>query len=745
MRAGDFIKHMQSLLGDPNGDFHTTEKMLLHLNTAIEDICTRSRTLCSWMYIDAVAGQGQYGLPDDFLEFKFVGFYYRDQLIPLNPSGMRDAAPPVFSERYQTYNQIPLTYADGGNASVEKLVGTVIETEDATIADYEGLEVPEDATDTTLIGTATANQYTWTDISDADIRHGRWRGEVADAIARDALTDNLANDVIFQLDDNTFWEWEVGSGWREITSYVGTFFIDHVGTDSFSSVFLNEGYTDTELDTYFETNTFSTVNSTYVHRTGTVNQLQRLTAITPRLENEYTWEDISDADIRFNGRWRGVVADETARDALPIKHNGDVTFKLDDNTLWEWNRLIGRWDNVTSKPGYLLRDHIPPDSGATVVFLNQGYTDEELDTYFETHELSTTESTYVHRTGDINQLQRLTAITEVEASLEITLADYVIDYVHDNGPIVGYIESYGDPIPTNETGIVFIEGNQAFQQVDGGVGHPSYISIAETDTESGTLTLHYLGSARESELRNFWTEDGPYQTDRAYYFFDTDKQQLRRVQRTTRDVRQYVGDPERTLAVEVTPTEYDSILIGDKIINYTDNSEGIVTDKSLFSETVGIFHFQMFNGTDNMMEVGDEFRILSNTEHLHSILLSPPPRTDDEIGAESIFVFYAKRQIPITMFNITEGTDEIELGAEWHSALRHRVGYYASLEEKGVDSSQTQFYDIKYETDYMRAFPKANRRIREAISSWRNSNRRLPSRVTITQSGDYAVRNPTVS
>ena len=744
MRAGSFITHMQSLLGDPEGDFHTTEKMLLHLNTAIEDICTRSRTICSWHYISAEEDRGMYGLPENFLEFKFVGFYYRDQLIPLSPSGITGAAPSVFSERFTNYNQIPLTYADGGNASTEKLVGTVIETEDSVVAYYAGVEVPEDAADTTSMGTATANQYTWSDVSDADIRHGRWRGEVADAVARDAVTDNLANDVLFQLDNNTFWEWEVGSGWNDITGYIATFFIDHVGTDSFSSMFLSEGYTDAQLDTYFETNTFSTIKSTYVHRTGDVNQLQRLTAITPRLENEYTWVDISDSDIRFNGRWRGEVADTTARNALTGNENGDVAFKLDDNTLWEWNELSSSWDNVTSKPGYLLIDHIPPESGDTVVFLNQGYTDAELDTYFETHELSTSHSTYVHRTGDINQLQRLTAITEVEATTENVLGDYVIDYVHDNGPIVGYIDSYGDPIPTNETGLVFIEGNQAFQIVENGVGQADCTNISDLQTENGNLTLSFIGRSEESDLSSFWTEDEPYSTSHAYYYFDITQQELRLVQREIKTIKAYVGRSEETLAVEVTPTEYNSILIGDRLINYTDDSEGIIIDKARFSDTTAIFTVEMAGGTDNKMEVGDEFRVLSNTAHRHSLVLSPPPRTTDAEGVESIYIFYAREHIPFSMLNIEHGTDEIELGTEWNTVLRHRVAYYASLEEKGIDNPQTQSFDIRYETDYMKAFPKANRRIREAISAWRGNSRKLSPKVTITQTGDNTVPTLTV-
>ena len=121
MRAGNFITHVQALVGDPDGDLHTTEKVLLHLNTAIEEICTRSRTVCTYIYLPAIKGQGMYGMPDPFLAFKFVGYYYQDRLIEVYPGGITDAAPGIFSQR--NYYSIPHTYADGGNAFIEKVVG----------------------------------------------------------------------------------------------------------------------------------------------------------------------------------------------------------------------------------------------------------------------------------------------------------------------------------------------------------------------------------------------------------------------------------------------------------------------------------------------------------------------------------------------------------------------------------------------------------------------------------------------
>lgn len=336
MRAGNFITHVQSLVGDPAGDFHTTEKVLRHLTTAIEDICTRSRTICTWLYIAAERGRGMYGLPDNFLEFKFVGFYYQDQLIELHPGGVADTAPRIFSERYQTYNRIPHTFADGGNAFIEKVVTTV-----------------------------------------------------------------------------------------------------------------------------------------------------------QTLESQ--------------------------------------------------------------------------------------------------------------------------------------------------------------------------------QQVYPGVGTGTFIAGAEIPT----------------------------------------------------------------------------VKRGDRLINFTDNSEGDIIDVD--PPNGRVTYANLANGEDNTMSEGDEFRILSRTEHLHTLVLSPPPQKDDATGAESIYVFFAREHIPITMADIDNQNDEIEIGTEWNSTLRHRVCYYASLEEKGIDNPQTQIYDVKYETDYMKAFPKANRRIRQILSTWRRGGKRPPPRVTIRQIGDYAVRNPAVT
>ena len=180
--------------------------------------------------------------------------------------------------------------------------------------------------------------------------------------------------------------------------------------------------------------------------------------------------------------------------------------------------------------------------------------------------------------------------------------------------------------------------------------------------------------------------------------------------------------------------------IGDRIFNMTDNSEGEVLELSEgFSQ---ITFKNLFNGERNTMEVDDIFRIVSATEHRHAIAISPPPPKTDTFGAESIYLYIARNHKQITQEAIDNENDEIELGSEFDSALRHRVGYYASLEEHGIDHPKTIAFSVQYETDYHKTYPKANRRIRQYLTSWRQQSRRIKPRRTLKQTADYSVRRP---
>lgn len=96
----------------------------------------------------------------------------------------------------------------------------------------------------------------------------------------------------------------------------------------------------------------------------------------------------------------------------------------------------------------------------------------------------------------------------------------------------------------------------------------------------------------------------------------------------------------------------------------------------------------------------------------------------EEVGTESLFLYYSRSHKEITQTEIDDGNDELEIDNEFRSTLRHRIAYYASLDEKGLDHPATQGFDIKYETDYARAIIPVRRRIRQFISSWREGVRR---------------------
>lgn len=183
------------------------------------------------------------------------------------------------------------------------------------------------------------------------------------------------------------------------------------------------------------------------------------------------------------------------------------------------------------------------------------------------------------------------------------------------------------------------------------------------------------------------------------------------------------------------------VLPGDRLVNLTDNSEGVISN--LMGGDVQVIFVGLSGGEDNRMEVGDQFRVLSPQASRKNLVISPPPPESDEVGNESLFTYYSRSHQEITQQRIDDGNDTLEIDTEFASTLRHRICYYASLDEKGLDHTATQAFDIKYETDYARAIIPVRRRIRQFISTWRSNTRRLTSvrgLETISRTADWNLR-----
>ena len=171
----------------------------------------------------------------------------------------------------------------------------------------------------------------------------------------------------------------------------------------------------------------------------------------------------------------------------------------------------------------------------------------------------------------------------------------------------------------------------------------------------------------------------------------------------------------------IAASEIPTVLKHDRLINITDNSEGVITDVD--NPNGRITYQRLGGGADNEMAVDDQFRVVSPEAKQKNLIISPPPNKTDEKGVESMFTYFARSHQEITQARIDDRNDFLEIDPEFSSTLLHRIGYYASLDEKGLDHPATQSFDIKYETDYRTAIIPVRRRITQFISSWRKSLR----------------------
>lgn len=183
------------------------------------------------------------------------------------------------------------------------------------------------------------------------------------------------------------------------------------------------------------------------------------------------------------------------------------------------------------------------------------------------------------------------------------------------------------------------------------------------------------------------------------------------------------------------------VLRGDRIINITDDSEGRV--RAVSADFLEVTFEDLAGGDANRMQVGDVFRILSPEASRKNLVISPPPTVSDEGGTESLFLYFSRSHQEMTQQRIDDENDTLEIDTEFASTLRHRVSYYASLDERGIDHPSTQAHDIKYETSYSRAIIPVRRRIREFVSSWRagvRRNRIGRGNEIISRRGDWGLK-----
>ena len=83
MRAFELIAEARDLANDPAGDLYTDAKMLRHLNRALRDVTSRSRSIREVIYNPVNKGQSVYGLPEGFLGNDKFSWLYKGYWYPL--------------------------------------------------------------------------------------------------------------------------------------------------------------------------------------------------------------------------------------------------------------------------------------------------------------------------------------------------------------------------------------------------------------------------------------------------------------------------------------------------------------------------------------------------------------------------------------------------------------------------------------------------------------------------------------
>ena len=125
INASDLIEECQLLLGDPHGDYHDQDRMLIYLNRALRSLSVRSQSIESSIVLDVVEDQYEYVLPANFLRAKIVGFnsggqgWYR--LTPREDYVVTGLA----RSNLGGGSQYPIHYSVHGRAAIERLESSV--------------------------------------------------------------------------------------------------------------------------------------------------------------------------------------------------------------------------------------------------------------------------------------------------------------------------------------------------------------------------------------------------------------------------------------------------------------------------------------------------------------------------------------------------------------------------------------------------------------------------------------------
>ena len=177
---------------------------------------------------------------------------------------------------------------------------------------------------------------------------------------------------------------------------------------------------------------------------------------------------------------------------------------------------------------------------------------------------------------------------------------------------------------------------------------------------------------------------------------------------------------DNLIAVEVTG-ETNDIVVNDAISNLTDTSTGSVTYVTTLDPS-GYLTILTYNvllgGTRQRFKAGDLLRVRSPHAQNHNLIISPTPQEDDEQGFESIAAWVIRQHRHITLADIDNNNDELELDTELEEALVELQCKWITRAEQEGPSQRSELHNAEYRRQMRMKMPYVNRRMRQARTLW---------------------------
>ena len=177
------------------------------------------------------------------------------------------------------------------------------------------------------------------------------------------------------------------------------------------------------------------------------------------------------------------------------------------------------------------------------------------------------------------------------------------------------------------------------------------------------------------------------------------------------------------------PYTKGAVRLGDIVFNLSaKHAEGMITEipGDDPTETTQIGYSPLRGGTRDRFEVGDQIRITSPHTRGHALIVAPAPVRTDEQGDESIAVFVARRHRSITLREIDNENDSLELDDEFNDTLMYEILHWARVQRMGMDTT-AQLYRRLSNEEYFKAIPLVENRMSQSLNAWESRFNRAGS------------------